>query len=166
MSALHQRCPYIIFNIRRLHSIISNSEVELLLFSLAAGERWRTVGLSEESCVHHRIWNLILGCIRQLADMVGFPYKLHDYNATNQPEGNLGSFPGNTSGQVCFTVAGLRSLIPLSHQHVKNFGSIFIYFFIFILNFENHLKCFEPRWIGLEPDELVPSWSSSSSRWS
>lgn len=39
-----------------------------------AGGFWRTVGLHEESCVSHRIWNLILGCFRELAHMVGFPY--------------------------------------------------------------------------------------------
>lgn len=48
-----------------------NGEVvhtQLLLF-LGAGGLWGTVGLCEESCVCHRVWNLVLGCVRQLADM-------------------------------------------------------------------------------------------------
>lgn len=63
----------------------SNREVhtELLLF-LCAGGPWGTVGLCEESSVCHRIWDLILGCIWQLTDMVGVPYKLQYYNTANR----------------------------------------------------------------------------------
>lgn len=39
---------------------------------LRAGEHRGSVGLCEESCFCHRIRNLILGCVRKLAHMVGF----------------------------------------------------------------------------------------------
>lgn len=60
--------------ITRLQSIIRvyrEIHTHSLLLFLCAGGPWRTVGLCEESYLCHRIWNLILGCIRQLADMVG-----------------------------------------------------------------------------------------------
>lgn len=60
--------------IMRLQSIIRvyrEFHTHSLLLFLCAGGPWRTVGLCEESYLCHRIWNLILGCIWQLADMVG-----------------------------------------------------------------------------------------------
>lgn len=56
---------------------------QLLLF-LCSGRPRRTVGLREESCVRHWIRNLTLGCIRQLADMVGSPYMQQCDHTTNQ----------------------------------------------------------------------------------
>lgn len=57
------------------HSIIRLTQRLLhALFSCAGGLR-RTVGLYEESSICHRIWDLILGCVRQLAHMVGFPHR-------------------------------------------------------------------------------------------
>lgn len=68
-------------NIMRFHGKIRVAEkfinkfcVFFLVCSCTGGLR-RTLGLCEESSFCYRIWNLILGCIWQLAHMVGFPYK-------------------------------------------------------------------------------------------
>lgn len=59
----------------KFHSIIRITQMLLhVLFSCTGGLR-RTVGLCEESCICHRIWDLILGCLWQLAHMVGFPHR-------------------------------------------------------------------------------------------
>lgn len=60
-------------DLAQCHEIAGVTEVVLtpLLPSFCPGELWRAVGFCEESCVCHRIRDLILGCIRKLTDMVG-----------------------------------------------------------------------------------------------
>lgn len=108
-------------SIMKLHSIIRVTErlIHNILF-FCTGGLWRTVGLCEESCICHRIWDLILGCIRQLAHMVGFPYKCNKAM-------NLGSERTVWLCSLHYTHYLIRSGMTLFYCHISQVCESILY---------------------------------------